>query len=689
MVILKKFTKKAQLSIFIIISLIIVMVSTFIFFSNDYNVFISQEDKVKGQISQLVKECILNDAKTGTFLLGFQGGYLELPKEIENDPINFRKRYVDLGLKIPNWDSQLGAIPSLNSMEVGLENYISNNSYSCIDSNLNALKDSLDINFENNLKVKASFNSNNVVVELNLPISFKEKNSENTFLIQDYFVKLDNIRIKELYALAFEIYSLESQKNIFENLVLEQIYSANDYSSLDSMPSEGMSFSCSPKIWTKTRLKDNLANLNNANFKYLQFDGTYSKDNLKNLNFNYELNTLDLLQYYESYTVGYRQKLNNIKNSFKDFDVEVTMPSTASKNSNFLSKYSFRNFEVSPSSGEIVKPSNLKVGGKLGISIPCIQIFHAQYDLDYDLMVKITDKKDNLGNFFFQFPLRVQIKNNQPKASSIPIAFSTKEPLTLNNDNFCSNESKKYPLYVYARDKKTGNLLDNVDINYECVSVSCDIGKTSKPDFSIGSFENTYLKEDFPFCIGGKIIAKKEGYFNGILKDVDTTNDLILNENNQFSGNGDSIKEVELIPKLEFNTDINSFLIVFKDSLTSMVLRDENSGLIYINIENNAIGFSNQIIYPNNLGEFNKLILLDDEDISYNISVAYSDKDSNLKGFFEIKNWKPDLNTLSQNSKVKFVIPTNNEIIDENNFQEYLDYVNFAIESSDYGIIFN
>ncbi len=689
-----KIKKKSQMSIFVVISIILIIVTSFLFYNNKFDFFVSHESKIKSQVSDSIKDCVLKETKNGAFLLGFQGGRIEISREIKLDKLNFKHRYIDIGLnnsgfKIMNWDSDLGEIPTIDSMEKELQTFVRNNSISCIENNLKALKDTLNITIEDKLKIDIKLNKRNVAVDIKLPIKFNEINSQQTFYISDYFLKIDGLKIKDLYELSLRIYNLEKQSNFFEELVLEQIASASDYSSPNSMPSEGMNIACGFRPWTINQLKKNLANLNNHNFKYLQFVGTFSKNGIldANLNDNFK-------KYYQSPVIGYVQKIPNLKRNFKDFEVDVTMPSVEQTGKNgYFQKYPYRKFEVTPSSGNLVKPINMKIGKDVKIPIPCIQVFHHLYDLDYDLMIKIVDRSDDGMNYFFQFPLRILIEKSQPKKSEQSQRISI-EKTTATNEKFCAKNNLKYPLYVYATDKSTGNLLDDVNISYECIQLSCDIGKTSKRVLDLGDGRKVVdqnsrpvLETKFPFCLGGRIIGEKKGYFRGIKKGVITDNSLLDTEDLD-SGNGKNIKEVSLIPQLKFNINEGSFLLVEKSGISYRVR--QLGGSVYVDIENKGIDFESQILWPiESSGYFDKVVLLDDEDVLYNISIIYLDSNSNLRGIAEIENWKPNLNSIRSGAKIKFIIPISPNIIDEKSYVDFTNYMNAGIESSLFGIKFS
>ncbi len=201
--------------------------------------------KIEVHITELNKPTnTKQNAETGLFLLGMQGGFIEL----DQTQLSVPRSFIDLGFKIPSWEITPNKVPTISSMQSQLNNYVQTNAMNCISGNLGALDDIFDFEYENNLEVKSNINKNNVAIESNLPITFTEKNSEEFLNIESYFLKIENNNLGDLYNLGLEIYSTEQQKDILSNLVLDQIYSASDYSTRESMPTEGMSFSCAKEF---------------------------------------------------------------------------------------------------------------------------------------------------------------------------------------------------------------------------------------------------------------------------------------------------------------------------------------------------------------------------------------------------------------------------------------------------------
>ncbi len=664
---------KSQISIFIVISAILVIVLLFLFFNNIENIFLTKPDKIESEIKNIVESCVEESSLRAAFLLGFQGGWIQLPNYVNYDVLNFQKRYLDLGFKIPNWDSKLDNIPTIKSMENEINNYVSEDAYSCILPLLREMeKEYLDIVFTN-MTIKSQINKENILIDVDFPISFNEKNSEDIYKISSYNVILKEIRLGDLYSLALEIFNTEKRTNFVEELVLDQIYSASDYNdNRYSMPSEGMSFSCRPQIWTKDMLKDHLANLNNNNFKYLQFGGTYPKDYLFDLNLIEEYGLFGSRAYYEN---NYFINLANAKESYKNYEVETFMPSYQYTGENqYFKKYPYRVFEVTPSNGQIVKPMNIDMDLGAKIPIPCIQIYHHLYTLDYDLLIKVSDRNEEGENFFFQFPLRVLIIDNNPKDK--PLQIISDEPLTATNEVFCSDEQKDYPTLVYALDSLNNEFLSNVNISYKCINLRCDIGETKKASFRgierVDSFPQ--LDEKFPFCIGGEIIASKEGYANSKLR-IDTTSD-------SFKKYEDgAYYEIKLNPLKSFKIDKSSFTLKFIDNSGAKRIFDPEDGFVYLNIENKELEFSSEVIWTNEEDYLDTLNFIDSSEIPYNLSVVYIDKDSNLRGLIEMRNWTPDI---SNSNYIEIVVPTSPDEIEEEEFLDFFNLMENLINDSQY-----
>ena len=660
---------------FVVIGIILIIVVAFLIATSDFSIFKSFDFRAKNQVKQIVDDCILDSAQRGAFLLGLQGGQIEIDDLVRNDP----RRHTEIGgLIVPSWDSLDDDIPTIFSMERELGNFIESESISCIESDLRVLEETFDIEIDDSYSVDVSINSEDITVEGTLLISFSEKNSDREVSVSDYAVKLEDIRLGDMYELAAQIYVYEQNTNFMEELVLDQIYSASDYSNRDSMPSEGISYSCSGQVWTYEQLKDNLINLNKNNFKYLQFEGTFPKDYVYDANLNDDLETKHLRPYFENH---YAFDIGDLPDSYLNYEVSVFLPySDSYEGSDRITKDPFfgrDSFSVKPSSGQVVKPMTMRVmDGR--IPIPCIQIYHHLYSLDYDLIMSIKDRNFDSNGYFFQFPLRIKVEDNAPKQRR-PIAFDpANQPLTVNNNNYCTNESYMYDTIIYARiNDGIDTPLSGVNITYQCIHLSCDMGVTARPIY--GGFTREYaipvLDTKFPWCQGGTVIGEKEGFHRGVER-IDTPRD------DRYK----PIAVVELTPLKEFAISVGNVNIV--EDGQGKRLYSEDDGSVYITIENEKKEFESFAMWPNNGEIFNKLSFLDDIDETYyNLTVVYVDSNGDLKSMFDIGNWSPDIHS---GNEISINIPASPEPLNEENFIiKYGLIMNLVVNDSRYGVSFN
>jgi hypothetical protein len=312
--------------------------------------------------------------------------------------------------------------------------------------------------------------------------------------------------------------------------------------------------------------------------------------------------------------------------------------------------------------------------------IPCIQIYHHLYDLDYDIMVKLTDYNDDAQNYFFQFPIRVLIQSNTPKQR--PFELITTEPPTVTNENYCADDSKQYPFILYVSDAVSGDYLDGVNISYKCLNLECDIGQTKKPLYRgvERKYADPYLDEEFPYCYQGQVIAEMEGYHTAKMRI--NTDESLLDEDDM------SYEELQMIPVKEFRVDVSSFLMVNRETGLGERVYDEKDGSIFATIDNEAYDFESQVVWPTDEGFLDTMRFLDMDGVAYNVSVIFMDEEFNLRGFLEIENWVPE--NIHQGNNLRFKIPSSTNIIEEDDYLEFYEYMQNIVmdEYLAYGINF-
>jgi len=124
--------KKGQVTLFIILGIVILVLITFLFFIRSESLSsllksISERAKVvppefKPQ-ADLIKSCLYETSKDAVNLLGMQGGYINVKQPFVN--------YFGLKVTYLNYNSD-NKVPDIGIMEKELENYIKDNARNCL-----------------------------------------------------------------------------------------------------------------------------------------------------------------------------------------------------------------------------------------------------------------------------------------------------------------------------------------------------------------------------------------------------------------------------------------------------------------------------------------------------------------------------------------------------------------------------
>ena len=127
------FQKRGQLTIFMILALVILLVGILYFYTikvtEDPSGFFTNE---RTPLVQFVDNCLTQVSDQGLRILGQNGGYIYFPQVIESNPRSYLQ-FGPLGtIKNPYWwHDGIEAIPSLTFMEEQIEQYIENEIDGC------------------------------------------------------------------------------------------------------------------------------------------------------------------------------------------------------------------------------------------------------------------------------------------------------------------------------------------------------------------------------------------------------------------------------------------------------------------------------------------------------------------------------------------------------------------------------
>ncbi|MDP2672222.1 MAG: hypothetical protein Q8O84_00220 [Nanoarchaeota archaeon] len=407
--------KKAQLTIFIIIAILIVA------FVAGYFLF-KGKIATKGMpadiqpIETAVLSCLEEDILTGVDVLESQGGYIELPEfEPGSDFMPFSSQLNFLGNPIPYWYYVSGnnlkkeQVPTKEFMEDELENFIDGNIQNC----------DLEEYYSEGYKISIGAPESNVIIrdkdikvelKMDLGINF----GEDSAIIKEHN-KIVESNLGNLYDAAKGVY--EHEQN---NLFLEK-YAVDNLRSY--APVDGVELSCSPLHW-------------NADEVFAELEE------------NIETNTLALRN---------QGKENNY--------FVVDLPVSSEYEVRFINSQDWaRAFEVEPSDENLLLATPVGNQPDLGILGFCYVPYHFVYNIKYPVLVQVSKDQET-----FQFPMAVVIQGNNPRE---PLEATASEAESI---ELCENKNTKIKINVFDSNSKSVD----ADISYECFGESCRIGETS------------------------------------------------------------------------------------------------------------------------------------------------------------------------------------------------------------------
>ncbi len=194
--------KRGQLSIFLVIALIIVILFSLIYFLKSIPLISPKTEIVKSSIANTltsnIQSCLMNTANEAILLLGLQGGYTEKPNKFLtiNDSILSFGYYKDSAI-----------INSLEGIKSEINSYIEKNLPLCIKGNKLILE-------QGSIISKTAINKDNIKIEVSYPIRIKQGDRIES-LPENYNIEI-KVRLGYIYDFILSIITqhLKDPKNI-------------------------------------------------------------------------------------------------------------------------------------------------------------------------------------------------------------------------------------------------------------------------------------------------------------------------------------------------------------------------------------------------------------------------------------------------------------------------------------------
>ncbi|MEK6863815.1 MAG: hypothetical protein AABX27_00850 [Nanoarchaeota archaeon] len=469
--------KRGQITLYVAFGLVVVALIVLLVLTRQ-GVFLTDWEKERRQaldvpeqakeMNDYIQGCVGSIADEGITLLGMQGGYIQLPaeKNIPGLANPFTENLEILPqMKTPFWfyiepnRIQKTAIPTLTEMETALAGYINNRLGECTLNT--ALFEKFNASYSTP-KTSVVIQTDKVLITSDFPVKINVE--DFVYRIPKIYFEVD-ARIGEMYNIGKEIIRKDNSDLYLEEKTIDilAMYKGIPYSSTE--------FSCAPKIWTKTGVKEELKTALNANMQSIQ---------LKNTN-------------------------TGSSNNYFLWDALAKSHKQISASFRFSKQWPVK-MEVFPSEGELLtaKPFNDMGNSAMAFitALFCLNDYHFVYDVQYPLAITLSDE----NGYIFQFATMVLIDNNQPRENKEG-TLDVPQP----EEKICKNMQGHATIYALAPDEK-GDLqpVTGAEIKLKCVTTVCPVGKTK---FDRDSRE-TYIKADVPQCANALLTASKEGYFD-------------------------------------------------------------------------------------------------------------------------------------------------------------------------------
>ena len=599
-------SSKAQLSIFMIMAALIILIGVIYFFYQREEVEKREVEIVQPEIMPVkayVENCLKGIADDGLQRIGLSGGYIKIPEKIGNNPAAYLATFSASGFKIPYWwHNGIDAVPPQEFIRQQLIGYIESELDNCINK-FEPFAGIFKIDELEKPAADVKFNENDVSVNLKYPLEISAKNG-GFKAYRENFAYIAPVRFKKVYELAKLIMERENKDYFLEKKTIDL------YSMDKSIPTTDVEAKCGARIWQLSAIKKKLKSLLRVNLPYIKIKGADYNPNIYVPNPKGKSTFSNT--YFQQHYIWEIEKDDN--NKYKNMKVVF-----AYDDKWLLDIY------ARPSQDGILK-SNSQKGADI-LSFFCLQIWHFTYDVNYPVLATIFDNeaKDN-KKYQFNFAFKVAVDHNKPNRANTGTALFETVP-DLSPEDYCNDVQNE--ITIYTVNNATGEDIKDVNLTFVCGRFYCDIGQSNWLSFGAAAG----ITKRLPYCVNGVLKYSKQGFETAssfVQTDVDGRSYVVM-----------------LNPVKEF-----SDYKVVRHSLSSPSSAEElaPNEKASISIKGQSIGFESFAVYPKD-SEF-PLKLADGRDAVYDVSVYVAD-DENLIGGY-IGEWKVSKDSLSGANKIVF-----------------------------------
>ncbi len=472
-------SKQGQVTIFIILGLVLLMVVALVILTKEEVIKIKPEELIpteKGKIENFIAACIKNVGEEALFQMGLQGGFIKTPPEISTDAS--RHLRISSFLVVPYWTyGEITEIPAKEELQQRMNVYIQENLRSCL-FDMRAFQETYNLIEKTDITAESEILDNKVIFNILWNIEVQDKSGQKISEIINHHAE-SPIQFGKVYETAKAVVERE-----LLTLKLEDI--TQDLLALEhpDVPLTGVELSCSRKIWDVNKVKRTLKDMMRINIKKIKVKGT------------------DYVEFPEELPYYANHYVWDMGEDFSQSDISVVF--------NFDNTYPFT-FQVTPLTG--TKMASSQQGGTDLLSFLCLQTWKFTYDVMYPVLVRVKDDKTGYN---FQIAFTVHLVRNLPNRKTVIIA---RNPAALNfptDEEYCNNV--RIPMtvltnsYVVSDEVGVNSIepLSDVNISFTCLKYRCEMGQT---DFNFEeSGAQASLSLNYPYCVGGILRGVKSGY---------------------------------------------------------------------------------------------------------------------------------------------------------------------------------
>ena len=351
--------KRGQVTVFIVVGIVILIVFSLLFFLRGSLGEASFEDEMNSLIvpKQLepinthIDACLTETVLDGVSILGEQGGYITLPKDImQRSATNQFSNTLEIykGAEVAYWYFETANgietqnIPTLESMTTELEEYIDENFEDCFYDLDNFREQGFEIQEPTIAISEVTINNNNIQVKLvsDTSVTLKEvaKDIDKNMIIV-------NSKLGELYELSKRIYEKEDETKFLEEKTIDMMVV------YEEIPFSDTEFNCERKLWQKSEVVEDMKEIVNTNIAALRLKPVTS---------------VSYLEPNQEY-----------------FQIDITKPNYVNEHFQYFTSWPMQ-VDVSPTKGDLL------VGDPLTQSVPeiskflnlffCLNNYHFVYD---------------------------------------------------------------------------------------------------------------------------------------------------------------------------------------------------------------------------------------------------------------------------------------------------------------------